>query len=62
MKSRFFYGVFVGFVVASLFFFFFFRVVRAQSPKASPQNLARPGRSAWLETRQNRRRRNQVLP
>lgn len=38
MKSRFFFGVFVGFIVASLFFFFFFGVARAQSPKATPQN------------------------
>jgi hypothetical protein len=37
MKSRFFYGVFVGFIVASLFFFFFFRVARAESPKPTPQ-------------------------
>src|SRR5947209_441064 len=51
MKSRFFYGVFVGFVVASLFFFFFFRVVRAQSPKASPQNhVSAYGRNYGVET------------
>lgn len=37
MKSRFFYGVFVGFVVASLIFFFFFKVARAESPKSTPQ-------------------------
>lgn len=39
MKSRFFYGVFVGFIVASLFFFFFFfGVARAQT--ATPERRA----------------------
>lgn len=37
MKSRFFFGVFVGFIVASVFFFFFFGVARAQTPTPSPQ-------------------------
>jgi hypothetical protein len=40
MKSRFFFGVFVGFILASLFFFFFFRVGNAQTPTASPQSRA----------------------
>jgi hypothetical protein len=38
MKSRFFFGVFVGFIVAFLFFFFFFRGARAQTPPTSLQN------------------------
>ena len=36
-KYNFFFGVFVGFVLASLFFFFFFRVAHAQTRPMSPK-------------------------
>jgi hypothetical protein len=37
MKYRFFFGVFVGFILAGFFFFFFYRGTNAQPRPASPQ-------------------------
>lgn len=39
-KFSFFFGVFVGFVLAGVFFFFFFKVAHAQTRPMSPQAYA----------------------